>query len=418
MNHVHNEVILGLVISLTPDGASSSVFASMRKFLPILILLLAGAGPFSQRTHAALVYRSGEGWSSESEGEAPVESTASSQWHKAQDFEISGNLKEALKAYKKLVKKFPTSGVAAKSQLKVGELSERLGEDEKAFDAYGKYLTTYPRAEDFDRAVEAQVNIAKRFLEGERRVVFGVKTFSSMERAEKMFEEIVKNAPYSKLAPLCQFNIGQAAEKQQKYLEAVAAYREVTQKYPGDTLAVDAQYQVGYVYLKQSRESNDPGDRSRARDAFEDFIARYPNSEKVAQAKDDLKSLAEHDTKSVLEIAKYYDKKKNYKSAVIYYNEVIKQSPGTPESDVAKKRIEMLKSTVGEDALRSGPERTENGERAQLNRKLKSKVDTSARPDYAGPPVDGSDDVPKKSSKSSSKPAPGQKAPPEPVLPQ
>ena len=295
-----------------------------------------------------------------------------------------------------MLRKFPTSGVASKAQFKLGELNEQLGDYEKAFEAYGKYLTTYPRAEDFDKAVEAQVGIAKRFLEGERRRVFGVKTFSSLERAQKMFEEIVKNAPYSKWAPVCQFNLGQALEKQKKYPEAVVAYREVTQKYSSDSLAVDAQYQVGYVYLMQSRESNDPGDISRARDAFEDFIARYPNSEKISQAKDDLKSLSQHDARSVLDVAKYYDKKKNYKSAVIYYNQVLKEKPGTPESDSAKKRIEELKGTVGEDALRSGPERTENGERAVLNRKLKAKVDTASRPDYAGPPVAVPEDAPKK----------------------
>jgi len=391
----------------------------MRKFLPILILFSAWAGAFSQQSSAALVYRSGEGWTSETEGEQPVESTASAQLHKAQNLEVSGNLKEALKAYSKLVRKFPTSGVAPKSLLKVGELSEQLGEYEKAFDAYGKYLTTYPRAEDFDRAVEAQFNIAKRFLEGERRQLFGVKTFASMERAEKMFEDILKNAPYSKFAPLCQFNLGQANEKQKKYTEAVVAYRDLTQKYPGDSLAVDAQYQIGYVYLKQSKESNDPADRSRARDAFEDFIARYPNNEKISQAKDDLKSLAEHDTKSLLAIAKYYDKKKSYQSAVIYYNEVIKQSPGTPESDIAKKRIETLKVSMGEDALRSGPERAENGERALLNRKLKAKVDTSARPDYTGPPVTPvPDEVPKKTQKLTGDKAPSQAAPTESPLPQ
>ena len=51
---------------------------------------------------------------------------------------------------------------------------------------------------------------------------------------------------------------------------------------------------------------------------------------------------------------------------------------------------------VGEDALRSGPERTENGERAVLNRKLKAKVDTASRPDYAGPPVTVPEEAPKK----------------------
>ncbi|MEI8342977.1 MAG: outer membrane protein assembly factor BamD [Verrucomicrobiota bacterium] len=391
----------------------------MGKLIPILFLVAALTGLFSQRSQAALVYRAGDGWSSESEDEGAVESTASAQLRKAQELENSGDIKGALGAYRGLVRKYPTSGVAAKSQLKVGELYEKTGDYEKAFDAYGKYLTVYPKGEDFDQAVAAQFNIAKRFLEGERKRMFGVKTFPSMERASKMFEEIVKNAPYSKYAPMAQFNLGQSYEKQQKYAEAVAAYQVVTQKYPADSLAVDAQYQVGYVYLRESRDSNDPAARAKARDAFEDFIARYPNSEKVSQAKDDLKSLSGNETKSVLGVAKFYDRQKNYKAAVIYYNEVIKQQPGTPDSDYAKNRIEELKSLVGEDALHPGPERTETGERARLNRKLQAKVDTTARPDYVGPPVVVPDEVAPKKPKVRT--APGDTGPVpavEPALPQ
>lgn len=391
----------------------------MRKLIPVILLSAALFGVTTLPSEAALVYRSGEGWSSESEAEGAVESTASAQLRKAQELENNGDIKGALSAYRGLVRKFPTSGVAPKSQFKTGELYEKTGDYEKAFDAFGKYLTTYPKGEDFDAAVEAQVNIAKRFLEGERKRLFGVKTFSSMERAQKMFEEIVKNAPYSKYAPLCQFDVGQACEKQAKYPEAVAAYQLVTQKYPGDSLAVDAQYQVGYVYLKQSRESNDPSAINKARDSFEDFIARYPNSEKVSQAKDDLKSLSGNESKSSLTVAKFYDKQKSYKAAVIYYNEVIKSQPGTPESDYAKNRIEELKNLVGEDALRPGPERTETGERARMNRKLQAKVDTSARPDYAGPPVTVPDEVAPKQPKVRTAPDDTNPMPAvEPALPQ
>lgn len=359
----------------------------MRKLITILFLFTAISVEFSQRGSAALVYRAGEGWSSESEEGEVVEATASAQLQKAQDLESKSDWKGALEAYRGLVRKYPSSGVAPKSQLKVAELYEKIGDYEHAFDAYGKFITAYPKAEEFDKAVEAQFDIAKRFLEGERRRLFGVKTFSSMEKAQNMFEAIVKNAPYSKYAPLSQYNIGQALEKQSKYPEAVAAYQEVTVKYPNDSVAVDAMYQIGYVYFKQSREAYDPAARTKARDAFEDFIARYPNSEKVPQAKEDIKTLTGKETNGVLAIAKYYDKSKNYKAAVIYYNQVIKLQPGTPDSDFAKNRIQELVSLVGEDALRAGPEHTETGEKARMNRKLAAQVDTAKRPDYAGPPV-------------------------------
>jgi len=391
----------------------------MRKLVSILSIIAAVSCFCAPRAGASLVFRSGEGWSTEAEGEDAVESSASAQLRKAQGHEYDGDLKKALSDYRGLVRKYPTSGVAAKSQLKVGELYEKLRDYDKAFDAYGKYLSTYPKGEDFDKAVEAQFNIAKLFLEGERKRLFGLKTLPSMERAQQMFESIVKSAPYSKFAPLSQFNIGQALEKQGKKAEAIAAYQVVVVKYPNDSIAVDAQYQIGYVYLKESRAAYDPAARTKAREAFEDFIARNPKSEKVSQAQDDIKSLSGNDTKGVLDVAKFYDKQKNYKAAVIYYNEVIKQQPGTPESDTAKARIEELKTLVGEDALRPGPERTETGERAQLKRKLNAQVDTASRPDYLGPPVSAPEEQPP--AKPKMRAAPDQSGPVpavEPTLPQ
>ena len=47
-----------------------------------------------------------------------------------------------------------------------------------------------------------------------------------------------------------------------------------------------------------------------------------------------------------MKVAQFYDKQKNYRAAVIYYNEVIRQEPGSTESERAKKRIDQLKGKV------------------------------------------------------------------------
>ena len=350
--------------------------------LTLLSLLL----PLS-RMDAAVVYRSDEGWTVEGD-DTTVAGNAAEQMKKAEKLQADGDDSGAYKAYKALVKQYGQSFLAPKAQRKVGQLLEKHGDNDKAYDAYSYYLTKYPQGEDFDAIVDSMFKIAKLFLEGEKRRLFGIKVAASMQRAQAMFEGIVKNAPFSKLAPLAQFNVGQALEKQGEYPKAIEAYQAVYTKYPNDTIAADALYQVGYVRAKEAREgSYDPATNQKAREAFEDFIARYPNSEKSAQARENIKSLEGGTNKNTLEIAKFYDKTKKFKAAVIYYNDVIKGQPGTPEADYAKGRIEALKNQYGEDALRAGPERTENGARAAERRKLQAKVDTVSRPDYVGPPV-------------------------------
>jgi outer membrane protein assembly factor BamD len=354
----------------------------------ILAVSMASLVALAPDSGAAVVYRSNEGWSVEGDPTATVEGSAVEQIRKAEQLEASGDANGALDAYRGLVKRSGSSVLAPKAQRKIGILLERAGQFDKAYQAYDTYLTKYPRGDDFDSVVESMFKIARLFLEGEKKRLLGIPVAASMARAQEMFEGIVKRAPFSKWAPLAQFNAGQALEKQGKLVEAIAAYQQVVARYPNDPIADDALYQIGYVRLRESREgSYDRTATEKAREAFEDFVSRYPESEKVPQARENLKSLAGGQTKNALGIAKFYDKTKQYRAAVIYYNDVIKQQPGSPESKIAEERIAQLKEQVGEDALRAGPERTETGVRAEARRKLQAKVDTVSRPDYVGPPV-------------------------------
>ena len=86
---------------------------------------------------------------------------------------------------------------------------------------------------------------------------------------------------------------------------------------------------------------------------FEDFLARYPNSEKAAQARENLKRMERKQSSTAYDIAKFYDKQKHYRAAAIYYNEVIRQQPSSPEGERAKKRISELRAKFGDDKLQS-----------------------------------------------------------------
>ena len=375
-----------------------------------LILLAAGAAWLlpCQRAAAEIQYKAGEGWSTvDANGQATTEATASAQLAKAQSLEKAGDYHGAMVAYYSLTRKYPRSGAAAQAQLKAGEAAALAGDYDRAYALYNEYLTKYPKGEEFDAALQGIYEIGQKFLEGARRRLLGVKAFPSMVRAQQIFEGIVKTAPFSKWAPLAQFYVGQAQEKQGHPDEAIAAYQEVISRYPTDPAAADAQYQIGYVYLVESRTAYDKAAADKAREAFEDFLTRYPASEKAPQAQDNLKTLQTRQNSSAVNIAKYYDKRKDYKAAVIYYNEVIKQQAGTPEAKAAEARIQALKAKAGDTILQAGPEKTENGARAQEQRRMQAQVDTTSRSDYLGPPVAQPSPLPV---------VPDQTAPPKPQL--
>ena len=305
----------------------------------------------------------------------------------AKSYDESGATQQAIAAYRQFIKGSPASPLASKAQYRIAELLESTGEFSKAFDAYQTLITRYPDTPEFEKSVTKQVLIANAFLAGRKLKIFGMEIVPSTDRAEQMFASIIKNAPFSKNAPIAQFNLGLTYERQGKLKEAAGAYQTVLDKYSTSSIADDALYQIGYIYMQVGRsgKSQDLSALVMAKNTFEDFLLQYPNSEKAAQAKDNLASIGGKESGDLLAIAQFYDRYKNYRAAAIYYNDVIRRQPGTKDAEFARSRIETLRSDVGDDALRTGPERAETGEKAALRRRLQAQVETSALSDFNGP---------------------------------
>jgi len=300
----------------------------------------------------------------------------------------SGRGKEAISAYKRFLKEHPASKQAAQAQFRIAEIYEGLGNFPKAFDAYQLLINRYPGTDEFEQSVAQQVLIANRYLDARKVRILGIDLLPGAERAEKMYTAILQNAPYSKHAPVTQFNLGLAYERQSKIPEAKNAYLQVLDKYPRSSVADDALYQVAYIYMRtgMSGRSEDLSALILAKQTFEDFLLEYPDSEKAAQARENLKNIGEREATDIMNIARYYDWKKDYKAAAIYYNDVIRREPNTTLAEEARERIQVLRADLGDDALRVGSERAESGEQAALRRRLQAEVEATALSDYAGPP--------------------------------
>jgi outer membrane protein assembly factor BamD len=233
-----------------------------------------------------------------------------------------------------------------------------------------------------------------------------------------IFANVVRTAPYGKYTARAQFDIGLAREKQGANDAAIQAYQAVVDKFPNEPIAVDAQYQIGYIWFTaQQLGTNDAAAAGNAKTAFQDFLFHYPKSEKAAQARKNLDILEHKQITNSYKVAKFYDKQKYYRAAVIYYNEVIRQQPGSEESNEAKKRIDQLRAKFGDAALRPAIVVSPNAKKKTPAQPERTAGNGSTRP---GAP---NNEAPLPSSESdSSLPPPASLAPdtttaPEPLLP-
>jgi outer membrane protein assembly factor BamD len=318
-------------------------------FLPLLICLALSAP-----VRGSVVFKPGENAHYKAPGEDEMSGTAQQLFERAQEAERHGDFGAAIKAYRTIVKKHPHDTLAAGACYRLGQVQEQTHKYLAAAQAYAVLCEKYPKSERFDESVEGMFRLGETYLMGTRTKVFGVTIKSGMDEAAEIFTMIIRVAPYGKYTARAEFDLGRTREKQGRNEAAIAAYQSVVEKFPNDPIAVDAQYQIGYIWSKASISGTyDPAAADHAKIAYEDFLARYPNSEKAAQAKQNLKRMEHKQTNTAYDIARFYDKQKLYRAAAIYYNEVIRQQPGSTEGEKAKKRISELRAKVGDGKLQA-----------------------------------------------------------------
>ena len=318
----------------------------------ILVVLIVAALALPELGVASIIFQPGKKAKFVAPGDEEISGDAAEIFQIGQTAEREGNTKRAIRAYKTLVKRHPKDTLAAGALFRAAELQEQRRDYPEAARSFSQLVLRYPTSPHFDEAIEAQFRIGEIYLSGKKLKFLGIPIASSLDRAVTIFADVVRTAPYGKYTARAQFDIGLAREKQGANDAALQAYQAVVDKFPNEPIAVDAQYQIGYIWFHAARTgTKDMAAASNAKTAFEDFIFHYPNSEKAAQARANLQLLEHKQTTSSFAVAKFYDKQKYYRAAVIYYNEVIRQQPGSTESDRAKKRIDELRAKVGEAAL-------------------------------------------------------------------
>src|ERR1700722_3572434 len=222
-----------------------------KKIAVVLFSVIAFVFIVPMESQALLIWTKGEGWSWEHEGVATGTNPAA-QLKIAQDLQAKKHYRDAIPAYRRLIKRWPLSSSVQDARFGLAECFSAIGYHYKAFQVYQELVTKNPNTTHFDEVLQRQFAIGNLFLAGGRQKAWGIRWFPSLDRCVEVDEQVVKNGPYSDVGPESQFRIGLAYEKQRDYLAAVHAYEKLLERYPKLPLAEDAQFQIGWEYKQES----------------------------------------------------------------------------------------------------------------------------------------------------------------------
>jgi outer membrane assembly lipoprotein YfiO len=328
----------------------------MNRWFQYLLLAILLATLFPPQSPAPLVWRRGEGWTWERAG-VPTAATPKEQMELGKGYEKSQEWDLAIICYQRLLARWPTSAFAAESQYRIGICYEMQELYYEALLAYQRALERYPNTPQFREILERQFKIGNLFLGGMKHKIWRFKIFPGLDKAVAAFERVIKNAPFSDLAPQAQFNIGIAYEKQGKYVESVGAFLKILDKYYDTDWGDKALFQLGVAYFKQSRSADYDKDAARrALDAFQEFIANRPDDKvRVDAARQYIAKLHEREAEGLFKIARFYDRQQKHRSAVIYYSELVRLHGESEFAKQAIPRLEELKARLMPAAAASVP---------------------------------------------------------------
>jgi outer membrane assembly lipoprotein YfiO len=327
--------------ALTSAGDFGIVSIAMRRLLwpCLLALLVLSAQPGT--VHAAWVWSPETGWIGPS---GAVKDSPEEQLAHAQGYFERRDYRRARTEFQKLVKRYKQSREAGEAQYYIGRCREESGDYYKAFQAYHKTIQMYPSTTRFEEILDRMYQIGNHFLSGKKHKAFGTAAvLPARGKSIEIFKAISEDGPFSKSGELAQYKLGLAHLALGEYEQAVEAFEQLIARYPNSALIDDARFQLTQASLKGVfKPGYDQHPTDQALEELATFVDEYPGSDLAPEALERLRVLQERRAQHDFLVGQFYERRKLYASAKVYYQDVVNRYPQTAWGPKAAGRLQML----------------------------------------------------------------------------
>ena len=273
----------------------------------------------------------------------PNREDAKSQLAYCVDLIRAGDFSKARRQLDALVREWPTSSEAPKAQQALAELClTRLGQTEDAFAEYRYLLDFYSLQADYDKIADKLYRIACQ-LKAEGKEVCFIR-FENVVDVRRAFEACVLHAPGAKWVPEAMLTIGELREKEGEYGKAVQVYENLRNLYPDAEEAKTALVNEAEarMVLLDDHAYNDA--RARDTEGFLRMALESCREEDRDALRERLSRVETLLADEAYRNAQFYDSKTRTKrSAINAYEKFLAQYPEGARADEARARLAELK---------------------------------------------------------------------------
>lgn len=269
--------------------------------------------------------------------------TPEKQFKWAMKFFEEKDYKRSAEEFARLTIHFKESELAPEAQYYAGLSYEKAGKPYPAFLAYQKTIDLYPFTKRIDEVIEKEYNLGNELYKKHEGVLMGKEIMTDLDRAAEIFTKVRENAPFGEYADQAQFMVGECYKKSEQYGEATKTFQKLVEEYPRSKLVEKARYEVAQcTYLATLKPDYDQELTDEAIKEFKKIAEREKGLALSEDAKKAIALLEKRKAESLFNTAKFYERQKHYKSAAIYYKEILKQYPKTSFGEEALERLKDI----------------------------------------------------------------------------
>lgn len=273
-----------------------------------------------------------------------VKPSPGGQFAWAEELFRKGEHDRAIAEHRKLIRSYPESIYAPRSQYAIGASYEALGKYYRAAKEYQKVIDNYPDSDKIADVVESQHRLGNllfaKKIESRLKRAFRENNY---EKAARVYRLVVSNAPHGKRAAEAQYKIGLSYRRQGRFPEAISEFQKVIENYPLSPWVKNAYYGIGLSYFSQSLPF--PYDQTLAEAAFKQFQKfreRFPDSELTPEVEEKIELLRSQKAERLYLIARFYERGGHIRAARIYYQTVMDKYPGSNWAVLSQERLGEL----------------------------------------------------------------------------
>jgi len=325
----------------------------MSPFSRLILSCILALAPLA--AHAELVWVQGKGWEVQGGlaeavmGKPQDAKSALEAMNKAREAQEKDHRVEAIQLYQKVIDEYPNSVFAPEAYFQSAKLFVARRQFEQANKRFQEILTRYPDYPGFNQVIGQKFATAELIQSGRRPYLWGwMPWFRDYNLGAKIYEEVVKSAPYDSFAPLALMNLATLSEKMGKPEMGIDALERLISNYPQSMLTPDAYLLMGKIYRDLVQGPYyDQAPTRQAINFYKDFLILYPQDANTAHATENLALMYDTYARSRLLMGDfYYRYRNNRRAALVYYNETISIAPDSKAAQEARASIDKIKRGI------------------------------------------------------------------------